>query len=247
MKFYGQFDPPVDRFIFERYFNVNPPMRGGVFIECGAFDGETESSAKFFEETLGWKAINIEPSPKVYDRLCKNRPLSNNFNFALSCTDGEMTFTDVHHPDFELCTNGSIEHRPEHKQILDEAGCHYSNVQVRTLRYNTLIEQLKLNRLDLMILDVEGHELSVLEGMKNARILPNVLCVEHGHLGIETVRAAIEPLGYVFDTTSYVNSFFLKRSLAAEVSFLKNQIRQMETSKSWKITQPMRYIRNLFR
>jgi hypothetical protein len=38
-RFYGQFDPPVDRFLFERYFAGS--KRPGVFIECGAFDGET--------------------------------------------------------------------------------------------------------------------------------------------------------------------------------------------------------------
>ena len=56
-RFYGQFDPPVDRFLFERFFAGS--KRPGVFIECGAFDGETESSCKFFEESLGWWGTGI--------------------------------------------------------------------------------------------------------------------------------------------------------------------------------------------
>lgn len=33
-KFYGQFEYPVDKFIYDRYFSMK---KGGVFVECGAF------------------------------------------------------------------------------------------------------------------------------------------------------------------------------------------------------------------
>ena len=61
--YYGQFDPPVDRFLQERYFSDSP--RNGVLIERGGFDGQLESSGKFFEKSLGWRAINIQPSPAI--------------------------------------------------------------------------------------------------------------------------------------------------------------------------------------
>ena len=95
-KFYGQFNPPVDKFIFERYF-PEPNIRG-VFVECGAFDGVTECSCKFFEETLGWSGINIEPVPWVYEKLCLNRPDAKNFNLALSNHSGKSVFQAVKHP-----------------------------------------------------------------------------------------------------------------------------------------------------
>jgi hypothetical protein len=47
MKFYRQFDPSVDQFIYERYFkDKNSP---GFFIECGAFDGETAIGLNVFK------------------------------------------------------------------------------------------------------------------------------------------------------------------------------------------------------
>jgi hypothetical protein len=43
-QYYGQFDPPLDRVLHERYFLGR---RRGVFVECGAFDGHLECSCKF--------------------------------------------------------------------------------------------------------------------------------------------------------------------------------------------------------
>lgn len=51
IKFYGQFEPQVDEFIFNRYFNDTNIK--GVCIECGAYDEITNICYKFFEETIG--------------------------------------------------------------------------------------------------------------------------------------------------------------------------------------------------
>jgi len=205
--FYGQFDPPVDQFLFDRYFRDR--TEPGVLIECGAFDGVFESSCKFFEESLGWQAINIEASPRIYAKLIGNRPLSINLNCALSNRPGHIDFVDVDYPGYELCTNGSVSHLQSHRELLDSANCTYSNCRVRSQTFRNIVENLSLKQLDLMVLDVEGHELQALEGFQGAVVLPKILCVEHGHLGVAAIREVVEPLGYAFDTTSHVNSFFV--------------------------------------
>ncbi len=207
-KFYGQFDPPVDRFLYERYFTGR--RTPGIFVECGAFDGVTECSCKFFEESLGWTGINIEPSPPIYARLTRNRPSMVNINAALASSDGEAHFTGIDHPEFgELCTNGSLHHLPQHRQAIEEAQWGLTGYTVRTMCWSTLVRQQGLARLDLLVLDVEGTELDVIAGMRGCAVLPTVFCVEHGHLGVPAVRAAVEPLGYRYDTSEAVNSFFV--------------------------------------
>ena len=291
MIFYGQFNPKVDEFIFNRYFKNR--LEPGVFIECGAFDGLTESSCKFFEESLNWNAYNIEASPSIFKRLVENRPSSNNFNLALSNNVGIMSFTDVHHPDFELCTNGSLTHTTEHKQWLDEIKCDYSITDVEVITFRKLIERLKLKNLQLLVLDIEGHEIQALEGFLESEVLPEILCIEHGHLGHEHLKGIIEPLGYTFDTTSFVNSFYilnkvylkyakiissdliteikekdiqitaLKKeninlkemsldekelnSLMSEISCLNKKITEIYSSRSWKVTSPLRRLATLFK
>lgn len=206
-QFYGQFDPPVDQFLYERYFADR--QGPGVFIECGAFDGITESSCKFFEETLGWTAYNIEASERVFQALVRNRPDSNNFQLALSNNEGMAEFSDCTIEGYELCTNGSLRHLPEHADWLASVQCEITKSLVPTTTFRHFVDQYSLTCIDLMVLDVEGHELEALQGFEGSAVLPKVLCVEHGQLGESTVRQAVERMGYAFDTTSHVNSFFV--------------------------------------
>jgi FkbM family methyltransferase len=274
MTYYGQFDPPVDQFIYERYFIGRGTP--GVSIECGAFDGLTESSCKFFEESLGWTTINVEPYPVAYERLLANRPNSVNVNVALSNVNGTADFTAVIHPQFGAdCNNGSIRHTTTHKEYLDSICCQYKKYQVPTTTFVDLVSQLNLKAIDLLVLDVEGHEYEVLEGMRDAApsSLPLVLCIEHGHLGVDQMKPAVEVLGYTFDTTSFVNSFYLRNDIAkifdmtlgaapsllwmilqlkseialltADNAMLRGDRYLLINSRSWKLTAPLRRLRAL--
>lgn len=211
-KYYGQFEPSVDRFIFERYFpdeNIK-----GVFVECGAYDGLTECSCKFFEESMGWKGYNLEPVPWIFEKLNTNRPNSTNLNFALSNTMGETNFKAVEHPRFGVdCTNGSLSHTERHNQILMDDGCKFIDVPVKLRTWNDFIQQEAIKQVDLLVLDVEGHELFVLEGMKDCSVLPDIICIEVGHLDFAVIRQTLKEMGYVYDISSHVNAFFVKREL----------------------------------
>lgn len=212
MKFYGQFGYPVDKFIYDRYFRgrrVGP----GMFVECGAFDGTTECSCKFFEESLNWSGINIEASPLLFKALKINRPHATNINVALSDVTGTATFQHVIHPTFgQMCTNGSLTHLPLHKQMLLDGGCHFQECEVQTITWEGLCLDNNISKVDLLVLDVEGHELQVLKGMRGCNVLPDIICVEHGHLGVRKLKELLCPLGYYYDTSSFVNSFFLRSS-----------------------------------
>lgn len=220
MKFYGQFNPPVDQFIYERYFKKKPKIGKGFFIECGAFDGLTDSSCKFFEEELQWKGINVEPSPPIFEKLIVNRPQSINVNAALSNEKTGGAFISVVHPVYgELCTNGSLNHTQEHRKLLDNMGCSYKKYDVPIIEWSDLIQHYNVKKCDLFVLDVEGNELKVIESMKkgNKRSLPKVFVVEHGHLNREEIISQVESMGYKYDTCSYVNSYFVKHSIVDRI------------------------------
>jgi len=199
----------VDQFIFERYFRDTNIK--GVFVECGAFDGLTECSCKFLEESMGWKGYNIEPVPWIYKRLCDNRPASININCALSNKSGSATFQAVIHPTFgNECTNGSLAHTDAHKSLLQEGGCSFVPVEVLLMTWRDFVQQYNLVHVDLLVLDVEGHELSVIEGMRGCEVLPDLICIEVGHLDFEEIRNQLGMLGYTYDISSHVNAFFVK-------------------------------------
>lgn len=210
-KFYGQFTPQVDRFIFERYF----PDLGirGTFIECGAFDGQLECSCKFFEETLGWTGYNLEPSPHIFANLKRNRPDSRNYQIALSNRIGSAPFKLVSHPQLGLnYGNGSLTHTAQHTQLLREGGCTFSEVEVELTTFRAFTERERMHHVDLFVLDVEGHELDVIEGMLGSQVLPDIMCVEVGHTPLDQVRNSLARLGYVYDISSHVNAFFIHQT-----------------------------------
>ena len=65
-----------DMYLNNKYFKNK---RDGIYIELGALDGVLYYNTKFFEESLNWSGILIEPHPDKFILLQKNR--ANNFLF----------------------------------------------------------------------------------------------------------------------------------------------------------------------
>ena len=62
-KYHGlnKIDKKISRYI-QKY--------SGFYIELGANDGISQSITLFFERSMGWKGILIEPDPNLFE-LCK--------------------------------------------------------------------------------------------------------------------------------------------------------------------------------
>ncbi len=61
-------NPEIEKRIL-KFFNNKT---NGFFVDIGAYDGIAISNTKLLED-IGWDGICIEPHPKVYERLVKNR------------------------------------------------------------------------------------------------------------------------------------------------------------------------------
>lgn len=207
LRFHGQFDPPVDKVLYERYFRDS--KRPGVFVEAGACDGVTESSCLFFSESLGWTGVNVEPTPYFFEKLTHNRPRDVNLNIALSSLNGRQTFTHAIHPYWgRHFGNGSLSHVDRHKTELADAGCSFETFEVVTRRFADIVVELGIARIDLMVLDVEGHELEALSGMIDSPVLPRILCIEYTQVGLDELQAPLARLGYTFDGISHSNALW---------------------------------------
>ena len=105
--------------------------------------------------------------------------------------------------------NGSLSHQPEHYAELISQGCRFVDYEVRTITYPDLIAEARISRLDLFVLDIEGHEAPAIESMRQGALLPRVLCVEHGHFGVEKTRDMLAGLPFRLDSVLHANSFFV--------------------------------------
>jgi len=199
-RFYGQWDPPVDKVLYMNYFYE---IKDGFFVDCGAAEGVLYSCTKFFEDSLDWKGVCIEPSPKAFAPLQTNRKATN-LNLGLSNKDGNVIFTEAFKPGN---SGGAIDYLPKLKNWVAGFGYSFLDIQVDVITYRSLIERLGINKVDLMIIDVEGHEMQVIEGMVGTSVLPKVICIEYTITGMNRITKALSGLGYHFDFISFNNAF----------------------------------------
>jgi FkbM family methyltransferase len=211
-KYYGQIfnGMPVDQFLHQKYFS---DKTNGFFIECGAADGLNLSCCKFFEESMGWKGINVEASPTKYAKLIQNRPDSFlNINKGLLNESGVYVFRDDTVDDPRYAPgwgNGSFEHTEKHFGQLNQMGIQLQESEVTTITFKELIEQNGVENVDLFILDVEGVEPLVIEGMKGSNVLPKHVFIEHEHVGLDVCKELMAEMGYVCDWNDFCNSMYI--------------------------------------
>ena len=125
-----------------------------MYLEMGAFDGETMSNTLFFED-LGWSGVLVEAHPARFKKLKTRRPHAIRIEMA-SCEDplGEIEF--LGNP--ELLGNDGVAHVMPDKFRKAFHG-------VRSFRYNVscapIVPFLKyagVRQLDFFSLDVENAE-----------------------------------------------------------------------------------------
>lgn len=204
-KYHGQLD--IDKVLHERYFSNKS---NGVLVECGAYDGIVESNGLFFERYLNWTCYNVEPVPILFENLVKNRSKSYNFNFALSSKNGSTIFTQAILPNGEHFGNGSLGHTKNHLSELSSRQCSYEKYEVQTKTYQQFISENKISEIDLFSLDVEGHELDVLEDFEVNPVRPKVFCIEHGQVGKEVLTERMNAINYTLDYQDAINSVYLE-------------------------------------
>jgi len=201
-KFYGQWNPKSDQVLYENYFK---DVRNGFFIECGTGDGVIDSNTKFFEDTLNWSGVCIEPSPASFNQLIIKRPDTKNLMLGLSDHDGTVTFTEAVKNN---SSGGAVKYHPRLKAFVSACGYSFEETTIETIKYSTLLTKLSIVRVNLLSIDVEGHEASVIAGIIGATILPDVICIEYTCVGIKRVKRLLTELGYRFDFVSFNNAYF---------------------------------------
>mmetsp|Transcript_169038 Transcript_169038/g.410845 ORF Transcript_169038/g.410845 Transcript_169038/m.410845 type:complete len:367 (-) Transcript_169038:101-1201(-) len=123
---------------------------GGSFVELGALDGLRFSNSLFFEETLGWRGVLIEPSPGQFQMLRQNRNASGNaaFHNAACREERELHFKDCG-------ATGHVEARGRQADSTD--------VVVKCRPLGKMLREAGVQVVDLLSLDVEGFEWEVLQ------------------------------------------------------------------------------------
>lgn len=160
--------------LYERLFGLK---RDGTFVDVGAFDGEWLSNTACLAD-LGWAGLMVEPHPVSFE-LCKARHQDNRAVHVVNCAVGTPEGT-IGLLLGEALSTTVPEQRARYRDI--EWARNFTaggEVEVTQVRLDTLLPVFRIPPgFDLLSIDVEGAELSVLRSFDLDLWRPRVAIVE---------------------------------------------------------------------
>jgi FkbM family methyltransferase len=159
MRSYSQCGEDVH--LYNHYFRGK--KEPGVFIELGALDGVLYSNTKMFEDELGWTGILIEPNPHQARALAANRPRCKLYQDLVSNGRDPVVFR--YFEGGHAAVSGVQDTLPAAHQaqyfdkysFLPNGSC-----RMRPVSLTDIVKHSGFTKIDLLSLDVEGHEINVL-------------------------------------------------------------------------------------
>ncbi|MFM9958566.1 MAG: FkbM family methyltransferase, partial [Phycisphaerales bacterium] len=181
----------------------------GLAIECGAHDGVT-GSVTYLLDALGWDCVLVEPLPHLAEKCRASRPHARVVHTALSKRGSSGT------ADIELVARNS-------GRSYLSGGDHGARSSTKTSTKVTVplttmdaVLEGESRRVDLLVLDVEGAEVSVLEGMDLEKHRPRVMIIEDHNLGEGGLLLAyLTARGYTHAGWVWRNRVFVRSDDAA--------------------------------
>lgn len=188
-------------------------MPAAVVIQIGANDGATgDPIAHLFARTQ-WTGILVEPVPYLASALRDRYAARLGVRVeqvAISDQDGEAPLYTLRNvpgqtPEWfnQLATLDRgvlLKHRgaiPEIESLVVEE-------RTETARLETLLARQQVERIDLLVIDTEGHDYEILRQVDFARWRPLLVMLEHQHLsGTDKTKAykLLDSSGYRFAET----------------------------------------------
>jgi FkbM family methyltransferase len=182
-------------------------------MQIGANDGVAgDPLVEGFRHTR-WSGLLVEPVPHLYDMLVaryRDRPGVRIERAAVSTYDGEaplycLRAVPGESPEwFNQLATLDREVLLKHRSSIPEIDSLLVEERVPTVRLETLLARHQVSRIDLLVIDTEGHDFEVLRTLDLARFAPTLLMFEHQHLSEGDKKAAyalLERAGYDFRET----------------------------------------------
>lgn len=153
--------------------NVELPKTGTV-VEIGAADG-LENSNSYELERLGWKALLVEPDYRNLEKLRANRPSAIIEDCAVSVIESNDA---VFFLNPEPTWSGLTENLPSEATSV-----------VKLRRLDTLLDDHKIDTVNILSIDTEGTELQVWKSRGHYR--PDIVIIEFATEGLPSNSSAI--------------------------------------------------------
>ena len=179
----------------------------GTCVEVGAYDGRTGSNTLAFEE-LGWDTVLVEPIPALAAQIRQDRPRAQLFECVVGPGPGEVTLTIPEGAE----TLASVSSNPSQVQRSARSSAQIAQIRVSQRTLDSVLQEAGLNSIDFVTIDVEGYELSALEGFDLSKWRPRIVILEDNSSGTSLdVPIYMEARGYFRFHSSGCNDWYCQQ------------------------------------
>lgn len=183
-----------------------------VFVEIGSNDGEQHDFLRPHILAASWRGVMVEPVPYVFERLRRNYGGIERValeNVAIADRDGTLPFFFLRDADeterstlpdwYDGVGSFNREAILSHAAQMPDIAERIVQAEVPTLRFASLCDRHGFDRVDLIVIDTEGHDWEILRTIDLSAHSPRLIVYEHFHLSPDdraACRAHVEAQGY---------------------------------------------------
>ena len=145
--------------------------KNGVCLEVGAADGIDQSNSLHLERIYNWKVYLVEPTKTQYEqcKIFRRKSTIDNVAFVSEETFKEKKTIEINYEALMSSIKDNNFNSDKHENNLQS---------VETITLDKFFLNNNVKTIDIMILDVEGYEIEVLEGYKKGSKIIKYLLVE---------------------------------------------------------------------
>lgn len=220
-----------------------------IFIQIGANDGMALDPLRTQVVCRRWKGVMVEPVPYVFERLRQryvNHPRITLVNAAIADQEAMLPFYSLGElkPGEEVWgwyhALGSFRKDVvlKHQYLIPDIEKRIEEIQVRSMRFETLCAQTGITQIDLLQIDTEGYDYEIIRRIPFAQFKPKLIVYEHQHLSPEDRKACRDLLhqqGYLSFESGIDTAALHDQSTNSQDSALKDIFLQRSGNRS---TQP---------
>ena len=181
------------------------------YVDIGANDGLIVSNTAYFDMDLGWDGICVEPHPRAFEDLEKNRPRSINLNMCASVEDNEVDFLVVN-GHAEMLSGIYDNYHPDHRSRIDSEiqrhGGSKELIKVKSRPLKEIFEEYSVTKVDYLSIDTEGSEYDILCSIDFDAVDVRVITTENSSRS--DIRTFLEGKGFVFATQCCADEIYYK-------------------------------------
>jgi FkbM family methyltransferase len=195
--------PEIESLLSEQFFGH---AQSGYFVEVGANDPRIGSQTWRLEQA-GWEGVLVEPQPDLADELRQRRRAH---VFAVACSSPANAGRVM--PFYVAGWMSALD-----RERMAPGAAPHDVIAVPVMTLDQILHEAQApERIDFVSIDVEGHELEVLEGFDLARWRPRLILVED-HVGNLKKLRFLRRAGYRLIRHSQFNGWYIPRGTPVDI------------------------------